>query len=108
MHSAGADPCELLRVSHVSLDYGQIEALKDVSLALFPSKVHAVVGEHGAGKSSLGMVISGSLKPSRGSIEFGSAKYPALSAGLRARSRWRLTFWGIMLPTSRSCWQSCW
>src|SRR5271157_1417879 len=85
MHSSGGDPCELVRLSHVSLDYGQIEALKDVSLALFPSKVHAVVGEHGAGKSSLGMVISGSLKPSRGSIEFGSAKYPALSARLAHR-----------------------
>src|SRR5271157_4096781 len=85
MRSVGSEPQELLRLAHVSLDYGQIEALKDVNLSLFPSKVHAVVGEHGAGKSSLGMVISGNLKPRKGCIEFGSGKYAALSTSLAHR-----------------------
>jgi signal transduction histidine kinase/ABC-type branched-subunit amino acid transport system ATPase component len=76
---------ELLRLTHVSLDYGQIVALKDVSLSLFPSKVHAVVGEHGAGKSSLGMVISGNMRPNRGCIELGSGRYDTLSTRLAHR-----------------------
>ncbi len=70
---------ELLRLEHVFLDYGQVEALKDVSLTLHPGTVHAVVGEHGAGKSSLGMVISGTVRPRRGSLLVGGRRYDWLS-----------------------------
>jgi signal transduction histidine kinase/ABC-type branched-subunit amino acid transport system ATPase component len=76
---------ELLRLSHVSLDYGQVEALKDVSLVLHPSTVHAVVGEHGAGKSSLGMVISGNVRPRRGHLEFADRRFDSLNPRLAHR-----------------------
>ncbi|MGA2640745.1 MAG: ATP-binding cassette domain-containing protein [Spirochaetia bacterium] len=70
---------ELLRLSDIALDYGQIVALKDVNLALYPSRIHALVGEHGAGKSSLGMIISGSLRPRAGTIEFAGRRLESLS-----------------------------
>jgi signal transduction histidine kinase/predicted ATPase len=97
MRSIGGETHELLRLAHISLDYGQIEALKDVSLSLFPSKVHAVVGEHGAGKSSLGMVISGNMKPKRGSIEFGSGRYAALSTSLAHRMGIEMVYQQVQL-----------
>ena len=70
---------EILRLSDISLDYGQVVALKDVNLALYPSMIHALVGEHGAGKSSLGMVISGSLRPRTGTIQFAGRRLDSLS-----------------------------
>ncbi len=76
---AGAGARELLRLSNVTLEYGQVAALKDVSLSLYPSQVHAIVGEHGAGKSSLGMVISGNVRPRRGSIEVGRRRLDFLT-----------------------------
>ena len=79
------DGGELLRLSHVFLDYGQVEALKDVSITLQPSRVHAIVGEHGAGKSSLGMVISGNVKPRRGHLEFMGRRYEWFSNRLAHR-----------------------
>jgi signal transduction histidine kinase/ABC-type branched-subunit amino acid transport system ATPase component len=66
---------ELLRLSHVSVEYGQVGALKDVSISLHPSTVHAIVGEHGAGKSSLGMVISGNVRPRKGHLEFSGRRF---------------------------------
>jgi signal transduction histidine kinase/ABC-type branched-subunit amino acid transport system ATPase component len=71
---------ELARLSGVCLEYGQIEALKDLSLAIHASTVHAIVGEHGAGKSSLGMVLSGNVRPQRGSIEFAGRRADPLNA----------------------------
>jgi signal transduction histidine kinase/ABC-type branched-subunit amino acid transport system ATPase component len=70
---------ELLRLTGIFLDYGQIEALKDVSLVLYPSKVHAIVGEHGAGKTSLGMILSGNLRQKAGAFEFDGQRVEALS-----------------------------
>ena len=69
---------ELLRLSGVCLDYGQVEALKDVNLVLQRSKIHAVVGEHGAGKTSLGLIISGSLKPKAGAMAFAGRRVEGL------------------------------
>ena len=43
----------LLNLSNICLYYGQIRALHQINLRLHPGEVHAIVGEHGAGKSSL-------------------------------------------------------
>ena len=47
----------------INLYYGQFRALKNVNIDIERAEMHAIVGEHGAGKSSVGMVISGSSKP---------------------------------------------
>jgi signal transduction histidine kinase/ABC-type multidrug transport system ATPase subunit len=70
---------ELLRLSGVSLDYGQIAALKDVNLSLYPARIHALVGEHGAGKSSLGMILCGNVRPKAGTMDYAGRRLEALS-----------------------------
>ncbi len=92
----GSTP-DLLRLSHVSLDYGQIPALRDVSVALHPSSVHAVVGEHGAGKSSLGMVISGNVKPRRGYIELSGRRFDSFSTRLAHRMGIEMVYQQVQL-----------
>jgi signal transduction histidine kinase/ABC-type branched-subunit amino acid transport system ATPase component len=58
----------LLSLKGICLDYGQISALKNINITFNNSEIHAVVGEHGAGKSSLGMVLNGRLRPTSGKI----------------------------------------
>ena len=69
----------LLELHRVSLNYGDFHALKAVDLRLGASEVHAVVGEHGAGKSSLGLILSGVAKPQSGALVFAGKRYGALT-----------------------------
>jgi signal transduction histidine kinase/ABC-type branched-subunit amino acid transport system ATPase component len=73
------NPRELLRLNGVSLDYGQFRALKQIDFIMEYAEAHAVVGEHGAGKSSFGMVVSGMLKPQSGQIVVEGRSYRGLT-----------------------------
>jgi PAS domain S-box-containing protein len=55
-------------VRNVNLTYGSVTALKNVTVAINRSEVHAIVGEHGAGKSSLAHVVSGFQRPDSGQL----------------------------------------
>ena len=55
--TSGRDP--FFELSRVSVKYGQVEALKNISIAIYPGEVLGVVGEHGSGKSTLGRAIGG-------------------------------------------------
>ena len=72
-------PWEFLKLTGISLDYGQVRALKNIYLTLGYSECHAIVGEHGAGKSSLGMIVGGILKPQAGLITFEGKDYRTLT-----------------------------
>lgn len=69
-----------IRLADLSLNYGQIRALKLVNLTLGQGEVHAVVGEHGAGKSSLAMILSGMQRPQNGIISVNKRDYRFLNA----------------------------
>ncbi|HWT98929.1 MAG TPA: ATP-binding cassette domain-containing protein, partial [Terriglobales bacterium] len=60
----------LLEVENISIHFGGVQALKDVSLSLYPGEVLALAGDNGAGKSTLIKIISGVYKPSNGSLRF--------------------------------------
>jgi len=56
-----------LVLSNVSLSYGNVKVLDDVSLSVDQQETHAIVGPNGAGKTSLFGVMSGTVSPSAGS-----------------------------------------
>lgn len=60
----------LLTVCNLTRYFGTIPALVDVSFDLQPGEVLGVVGQRGAGKSTLFQVLSGALLPSSGEIRF--------------------------------------
>lgn len=60
-----------LLVEAVSLAFGGIRALDDVSFTVAPSTVHALIGPNGAGKSSCFNVISGLYPPTTGRVVLG-------------------------------------
>ena len=60
----------MLAVEGVTAGYGDATVLWDVSLAVHPGEVVAVVGANGAGKSTLLSVITGLLRPRAGHVRF--------------------------------------
>ena len=62
-----------LEVDGVSVRFGALHALTDVSFTVQPGTVHAVIGPNGAGKSTLFNVLSGVYRASAGEVRFGDA-----------------------------------
>lgn len=63
----------VLALKGVSKRFGQIVALSDMSLTLLPGEVHAIVGENGAGKSTMIKIMTGVHQPTTGSVEVAGA-----------------------------------
>ncbi|GAB5376151.1 MAG: sugar ABC transporter ATP-binding protein [Acuticoccus sp.] len=63
----------VLALRGVSKRFGETAALTDMSLALYPGEVHAVVGENGAGKSTMIKIMTGIHAPSAGHVEIDGA-----------------------------------
>src|SRR6188472_2688810 len=59
----------VLALRGVSRRYGATIALHNVTLTLERSRIHAVVGENGAGKSTAAKVAAGVVAPSAGVVE---------------------------------------
>ena len=60
----------MLTVDNINVYYGQIHALKDVSLEVHEHEIVALIGANGAGKSTTLRTISGLLRSKTGSITF--------------------------------------
>ena len=60
----------LLETRDVSLAFGSVQALRDVSVTLRPGEITALVGDNGAGKSTLVRCICGIHRPDAGEINF--------------------------------------
>ncbi len=60
----------MLSVENIDLFYGDAQALEQVSLAVPPGRIVAIVGANGAGKSSLIRTIHGMEKPRAGRIAY--------------------------------------
>jgi branched-chain amino acid transport system ATP-binding protein len=65
------DDVRPLSVEAVTLRFGGITALDDVSFTVAPGTVHALIGPNGAGKSSCFNVISGLYRPTEGRVRLG-------------------------------------
>jgi len=73
-------PEPALCIRGLSKNFGGLAALKNVSLDLHVSELHAVIGPNGAGKSTLINVMSGDLRHSGGSICYEGREIAGLSA----------------------------
>ena len=60
----------MLKVDRISVFYGQIQALWDVSIEVELGEIVAIIGANGAGKTSLIKTVMGINKPASGSIWF--------------------------------------
>src|SRR5690242_15009391 len=60
----------LLSVESVSLSFGGVKAISDVSLDIRKGEIRAIIGPNGAGKTSMLNVINGFYTPQQGRITF--------------------------------------
>jgi branched-chain amino acid transport system ATP-binding protein len=63
-------PDALLSVQDLDVHYATVQALFDVSIAVAPGTVLAVLGANGAGKSTLARAVSGLVPSTKGTITF--------------------------------------
>ncbi|MBV8578838.1 MAG: ATP-binding cassette domain-containing protein, partial [Acetobacteraceae bacterium] len=86
-----------LAVERVSLSFGGVAALRDVSLTVAPGEIRAVIGPNGAGKSSLLNVVSGLYAPQSGRVTIDGASFAAVPAARLARLGVARTFQNLAL-----------
>lgn len=60
----------MLEVANLSVNYGSIEAVRDISFKVPEGKIVTLIGANGAGKTTTLSSISGLLRPGRGKIIF--------------------------------------
>ena len=60
----------LLRIENVSMRFGGVVAVDDVSLGLDEGELLGFIGPNGAGKTTLMRIITGVLRPQRGHVIF--------------------------------------
>jgi len=60
----------LLRAENISISFGGLKALDDVSLEIYPGEILAIIGPNGAGKTTMLNVINGFYKQDEGRIIF--------------------------------------
>jgi rhamnose transport system ATP-binding protein len=59
----------VLALKDVSKSFGMTQALSAMSITLYPGEVHAIVGENGAGKSTMIKIMTGVHQPTTGTVE---------------------------------------
>lgn len=70
------DCCPLISLEDVSAGYRGRQVIRNINLRLYPGEFTALVGDNGAGKSTVGMVLAGLLKPTHGRMLFADKKGP--------------------------------
>jgi branched-chain amino acid transport system ATP-binding protein len=69
----------MLEIERLAVSYGEVAALRDVSLTINQGEIIALIGGNGAGKTTTLKTISGLLTPSAGSIRFEGESIVGLS-----------------------------
>lgn len=70
----------LLEIKNMSTHYGNIHAVKNISLSINQGEIVTILGSNGAGKTTTLHTISGLLKPSSGEISFQGTRIDSLPA----------------------------
>lgn len=61
----------MVRMSGITMDFGKVRALENVSLSVKKGDIHALVGENGAGKTTLMRILYGAIQPTSGELSLG-------------------------------------
>ena len=87
----------LLEVKDITLSFGGVKALTDISFDIKEGEIRAIIGPNGAGKSSMLNVISGFYHPQQGEVWFNGKKRGPMKPYQVARQGIARTFQNIAL-----------
>jgi len=87
----------ILSVQNVSLAFGGVKALQDVSFDVREHEIRAIIGPNGAGKSSMLNVLNGVYHPQKGKIRFADKEFADMVSHQAAALGIARTFQNIAL-----------
>jgi len=87
----------ILDLQNISLRFGGVKALTDISFNVREHEIRAIIGPNGAGKSSMLNVINGVYHPQEGTIVFRGEKRHEMEANAAAKAGFARTFQNIAL-----------
>jgi branched-chain amino acid transport system ATP-binding protein len=87
----------ILRVDGISLAFGGVKALTDISFDVRQHEVRAIIGPNGAGKSSMLNCINGVYSPQQGRITFKGQSFEQMSPRRAAEMGVARTFQSLAL-----------
>ena len=87
----------ILAVDNVSLAFGGVKALTDVSFDIHKGEIRAIIGPNGAGKTSMLNCINGFYHPTTGAITFKGERRPKMRPSAAARGGIARTFQNVAL-----------
>jgi branched-chain amino acid transport system ATP-binding protein len=93
---------ETLTVEDVTVDFGAVKALSEVSFTVQPGTVHAVIGPNGAGKSTMFNVLSGVYRATAGEVRLGDTLLNGLRPHQIARLGVARAFQNIALSNTQT------
>jgi branched-chain amino acid transport system ATP-binding protein len=95
----GTERQALLRIDNLSLSFGGVSALIDVSIEIRDKEVLAIIGPNGAGKTALLNCINGFYKPQKGEIYYDGKRITRMRPDKLAKLGIARTFQNIELYT---------
>ena len=87
----------VLEVKNISLSFGGVKAITDISFDVFEHEIRALIGPNGAGKSSLLNCINGIYKPQEGQILFKGEVLHKITPNIIAQKGISRTFQNLAL-----------
>jgi len=91
-----------IRIENLSLAFGGVKALDDISVEIRENEILAIIGPNGAGKTCLLNCISGFYKPQKGEIYYDTRRITRIRPDRAARLGLARTFQNIELYTGLS------
>lgn len=87
----------MLDMQNISLSFGGVKALTDISFNVREHEIRAIIGPNGAGKSSMLNVINGVYTPQQGAIEFRGQRFSRMNPRRAAEMGIARTFQNLAL-----------
>ena len=96
----------LLEIEMLSVRFGGVVAVADVSLAVTAGEIHGIIGPNGAGKTSVINAVSGMVVPQSGSIRFAGKEIAGVAPHLISALGLGRTFQHVELFGDRSVFEN--
>jgi len=88
---------KLVDIKDVRLNYNKVRVLNRINISFHSNSIHAVIGEHGAGKSSLGLILCGLARPDSGTISLYDNEYSHIQTKVAKKKGVRFVHQQLML-----------